>query len=151
MDGYRALQGSVPVGMRCRKKLCVKLSWTSVPSKAIEDMAKPSFFDAQSPQHGSENARLPQLKPLCLPFSFFGPLSICRKNSSNSRRVPNTNARPYQRASRTSDSDPRSLALSDRALPDYKGTGGPSFSLVRTRVRLFSVRSPLRFFKNRAS
>jgi len=63
------------------------------------------FFDAQSPQHKSKNPRWPQLKALnCLPFSFFGPLNICRKYSSNSRRVPSTNARPCQRALRKGDS-----------------------------------------------
>ena len=44
--------------------------------------------------------------------------------------------------------DPRYLAFSDRTLPDYKGTGGP---FCPARVSLFSVRSRLRFFKNRAS
>jgi len=49
---------------------------------------------------------------------------------------------------RTLEPDPRCL-VSDRTLPDYKGTGGPSLPL--SRVSLFSVRSRLRFFKNRAS
>ena len=49
---------------------------------------------------------------------------------------------------RTLEPDPRCL-VSDRTLPDYKGTGGPSLPL--SRVSLFSVRSRLRIFKNRAS
>jgi|SRR5215469_14891314 len=53
---------------------------------------------------------------ICLPFLFFGPLNICRKKSSNSPRVPNTNARPYQQALRTGDSGV--------ARPNWPRTGG---------------------------
>jgi hypothetical protein len=36
-----------------------------------EDMAKPYFFDAQSPQHGSEKCPLASIKASLFPFFVF--------------------------------------------------------------------------------